>query len=184
MPEDLGITEVRIVDVQHRIVGVLRPGPTVVVAVREILDLLAVSVTGVNGDHRRLRAIAESGRILMVDHATAAERHDSVFFGNRQRQMFPVRQVATDGMSPTHVPPRIARGIVLVEEVVFAVVEDQSVGVVHPVDFGREMCLRTKRFVQVIGGPSVLGKLVLEAEVFDERVVGTNGSAAAQQTKQ
>ena len=39
-----------------------------------------------------------------------------------------MQQVAADGVAPAHVAPRLADGIVLVEEVILAVVEDEPVG--------------------------------------------------------
>ena len=41
-------------------------------------------------------------------------------------------------MAPTHVAPAVAERVVLVEEVVFAVEEDQAVGVVGPVRCGEK----------------------------------------------
>jgi hypothetical protein len=61
--------------------------------------------------------------------------------------MFPVEQVAADGVPPAHVPPFIAFGVVLVEEVILAIEEDQPVRVVHEVLRGCEVKTRAKRLV-------------------------------------
>ena len=46
---------------------------------------------------------------------------------------------------PTHVPPFVTGGIVLVEQVILALVEDHAIGVVHPVLLRREVILRPER---------------------------------------
>lgn len=78
----------------------------------------------------------------MVDHAAPAEGHNPVLFSNRQRQVFPVDQVCAYSMPPAHVTPRVAGRVVLIEKVVLAVVINEPVRVVHPVDFRAEVKLR------------------------------------------
>lgn len=55
-------------------------------------------------------------------------------------------EVLADGMSPVHVLPLALVGVVLVEEVVFAVVENKAVRVVDPAPAGREVELRAVLF--------------------------------------
>src|SRR5689334_18117239 len=53
-------------------------------------------------------------------------------------------------VAPAHVPPHASVRVVLVEQVVFASIEDRTVGVVHEVGGWCEVILRTPRLV-VIG---------------------------------
>src|SRR5438874_12387048 len=50
-------------------------------------------------------------------------------------------------MAPTHVSPGISKRIVLKEQVVFAVVEDQPIGVVRPITLRRKVNLRAVRLI-------------------------------------
>lgn len=74
-------------------------------------------------------------------------------------------------MSPRHVTPLVALGVILVEEVVGAVGEDQSVGVVDPVLGGGIVYLRAVELVSARrqNRRALLGLLLLG--VVDERVV-------------
>jgi len=58
----------------------------------------------------------------------------------------PVYEIAARGVTPVHVAPIAAVGIVLKEEVVFTVVESQTVRVVIPAAPGREVQLRPQGF--------------------------------------
>ena len=49
-------------------------------------------------------------------------------------QVLPVQQVAADGVAPVHGAPHRLIGVILVEQVVFAFVIREAVGVVHPAD--------------------------------------------------
>ena len=53
-----------------------------------------------------------------------------------------MEQIGTNGMPPTHVPPGIAEGIVLIKEMVFALVIDKAIGIICPIVRRREMILR------------------------------------------
>src|SRR5262249_9417709 len=59
-----------------------------------------------------------------------------------------MNQVAADCVAPAHVAPPLARGVVLVEEVILAIVEDHSIRVVHPILRGREVKLWTEWLVE------------------------------------
>ena len=98
----------------------------------------------------------------MVDDAASTEGHDSVLLGNREREMLPVNEIATDRMSPAHVPPSIARRIVLIEEMILASMIDQAVGVVHPIDFWTEVELRSKRLIHVALRSAIFCKAIFE----------------------
>ena len=59
----------------------------------------------------------------------------------RDGLLFPMNEVRTDGMAPVHVAPFPAVGIVLIEEVVLAIVIDETVGVIDPAALCAEMKL-------------------------------------------
>ena len=56
-----------------------------------------------------------------------------------------MNQVTADRMAPTHMAPFVAKGIVLMEQMVFSLMVDHPVRIVHPVSLWREMKLRTER---------------------------------------
>ena len=89
----------------------------------------------------------KSAGVVVVDDRAAGVNHEAVFFGQRHIKVFPAQQVRTDSVPPTHVPPQIAKRIVLIEKVPFAIVIDQAVGVVCPIDFRSEVELRPVGFV-------------------------------------
>jgi hypothetical protein len=60
-----------------------------------------------------------------------------------------VQKIFADSMSPAHVTPLVTEGVVLKKEVVFAVEEDETVGIIGPVFAGREVHLRTEGLIVV-----------------------------------
>ena len=121
-----------------------------VVAVGQVLRLPAAPVPGVDGDEARAvvsLGLAEPARVVPVDDGTAGEDHHAVLFGQGDGQVLPVQHVGADGMAPAHVPPGLAERVVLVEQVVLALVEDESVRVVHEVAGRREVEPRAQRLV-------------------------------------
>ena len=99
------------------------------------------------GSVARAGRFAQSAGVVPIHDGAARKDHLTVLFGQRNRQMLPVDQVAADGVSPAHMAPFIAEGIVLIEQVILALVEDHPVRVVHEILFGREVELRPPRFV-------------------------------------
>ena len=61
--------------------------------------------------------------------------------------MFPVDEIIADRVAPTHVTPFVAEGIVLIEQVVFAVVINHAIRVVHPISFRCKMESGAKWFL-------------------------------------
>ena len=150
VPERLRIAEVLQAQIEHRVLGVLRPRPAAVVAVGEVLRLLAVSVSRVDGDEARAvgpRCRAKPARVVPVDDDAAREDHHPVGFVQGDRQVLPVQQVGADGVAPAHMAPLLAQRVVLVEQVVLALVEDEPVRVVHEVARWREVELRPQWLV-------------------------------------
>ena len=61
-------------------------------------------------------------------------------------------EVTTDGVAPVHVAPFPSVRVVLVEEVIFTIVIDESVGVIDPAALGAEMKLWAERLlIELIG---------------------------------
>ena len=58
-----------------------------------------------------------------------------------------MNEVSADSMAPTHMTPFVAKGIVLVEQMVFTILIDHPVWIVHPVPLWREMKLGTERLL-------------------------------------
>ena len=143
MPKHFRISKVLFSDVEHRIAGIFCPRAAFVIAECQVLVLqrLFRVVSGVNGDQRWLAVLAKATGVVPIHHGAAREYHDAIGLGQGKRQMFPVNHVRADRVCPAHVSPLVAEGIILVEEVIFAVVEDHAVWVVHPVAFRREMIL-------------------------------------------
>src|SRR6267142_6872292 len=61
--------------------------------------------------------------------------------------MAPMHHVRADRVAPAHVSPRISLRVVLVEEMVFALVINEPVGIVHEVLGRGEMKLWPPRFI-------------------------------------
>ncbi len=139
VPGDLRVTEVGGVSVQYRIAGVLGPGLSVIEAVGQGLRLQAAVGRGVlvgageDRDQRWVLFRTETGRVVLVHNDAAGEDVLLCIGGDRQRLLLPVNKVLRCGVAPGHVPPGVTGGVVLVVHVVDALVEDEPVGVVHPV---------------------------------------------------
>ena len=80
---------------------------------------------------------------MPVHDSAAREDHDVVLLAASNGQTSPVHQVPADRVSPTHMSPFVCERVVLIEQMIFALVIDRAVGVVHPVLGGSEMKLRT-----------------------------------------
>ena len=57
-----------------------------------------------------------------------------------------MHEVAADRVAPTHVPPLVAKRIVLVEKMILALEVHRPIGVVAPIPLRAEMELGSKRF--------------------------------------
>ncbi len=93
---------------------------------------------------------AEPASIRLIDDDAASEDGNVVFFRQSYGQFLPVQKVCADCVAPAHVTPGIAKGIVLIEEMVFAFEEDEAVGVVGPVSARGEVKLRAQGLI--VGG--------------------------------
>lgn len=79
-------------------------------------------------------------------------------------KLLPVHEVLAHGVAPGHVLPVTLIGVVLIEEVIFAVVVHQAVGVVDPSAAGGEMHLRA---VGLVVYRSLVGNFRLECDEVD-----------------
>jgi hypothetical protein len=164
-PAQLGIADVLQARVgQHRIAGMRHPGAATVQADGQAL-VLAVDAAGLlgghvvvgEGGHQRLAARRpQAGAVAVVHHRAAGEHHADVVRRQGDGLVLPAQQVGAGGMAPVHRAPHTAVRVVLVEQVVHALVEDQTVGVVHPVGGGREVVGRPP--LGRVGGGGVGGQ--------------------------
>ena len=132
VPEDFRVAEV-LQSVERRQDGVLFVfgiGAAVVVAVGHALYLsVLVAGRGVESNHG---VLAVAGAVVLVDNGATRENVSQCVAGDSRIKVFPVDEVAADGVSPVHVAPLRSVGVVLEIQVIFAVFIDQTVGVVHP----------------------------------------------------
>ena len=143
VPEDLGVAEVPGPDVEHGVPPVLAPRPAGVHAHREVLRLAVVAVPGVDRDEAGGRVgAAEPARVPPVVDGAAGEGHDAVLLPQGEGEVAPAQHVGARRVPPAHVPPDVALGVVLVEEVVLAAEVHEPVRVVHEVARRREVVER------------------------------------------
>ena len=96
------------------------------------------------GVEQQNRILAETGNVVVVAVCAAGE-HRTGFIGEENvAEFFPVNEVFGNGVSPGHVAPVDAVRIVLIEHMILAVHEDQTVRVVVPADAGGEVRRRTE----------------------------------------
>ena len=133
VPEHLRVAEVALSRSQYRVALVLAEGLSAVGAVRKALHL------GV-APRRRLgrrvegnyRAAAETGGVVLVDHGRTAEHRAPCVGRNGIAFIRPVYKICRSRVSPVHVAPRRAVGVVLEIQVPHAVLVEHPVRVVHP----------------------------------------------------
>ena len=132
IPEHLRIAEIPqpIKRRKHRIILIFRESTPVVGAVGHTLDLpVTITSRGIEGDQGIL---AITGAIQVVDHRAAREDMPQRITGDRRRQRLPTDQVTADRMTPVHIAPHRPVGIILEIEMIFPILIDQAVGVIHP----------------------------------------------------
>ena len=143
VPKDVGIAKIGRANVEHRVAGILLPGPAVVGAPAEILRLAGADPFGGIGVERNHRARPKPGAVRVIDHRRARKDHTLLIFFQGNRQLFPSGQIAADRVAPVHVAPVFAVGVVLVEQVPFARVADQPVGIAQPIGGSGVVILRS-----------------------------------------
>lgn len=106
---------------------------SVVLAVSHALHLhLLAVVYGVRCVERHDSVLAEASRVASVYDGAAREDMSHRVASDSGVEMLPVDEVAAYGVSPVHVAPLRAVGVVLEVEVILAVLVCQTVRVVHP----------------------------------------------------
>src|SRR5262249_486249 len=103
-------------------------------------DALASSGARERRDQGRPACHAKARRVLAVDDRAAGECPVSIGARtDRLADLFPMHQVAAHRVAPVHVSPIPTTGIVLKEEMIFAILVYQPVGVVQPPASGGKM---------------------------------------------
>ena len=120
----------------HRIAGILLPRSHAIVAYGDALHF---------GPHARI----DDGGHAVMNHA-AARIHAILVVAagircERYGQMLPVYEILAHSVAPRLVRRFSAIRIVLEEHVVFALIEDRTIGIVDPVGRRRQVIHRTKR---------------------------------------
>lgn len=126
----------------------------------------------------------ETGGVVVVNDGAAGEGPVAVLVRvDGDGVLCPVEEVFGGGVSPVHVAPVPAVGVVLVKEVPFALVIDKAVGVVEPAAVRSEVESRAGGFVvHVVVVGAVVGELDLfEGVVFGFDVVGVEGEGLAEE---
>ena len=140
VPDDFRVTEVALRGSQDGISRILLEGFSVVKAIGHALHL-AVACRCIEGNDG---TGTEPGRIILVDNTRATENCSQRIGRNGISVMLPSDEVRTGGMSPMHVPPHGAVGIMLVEQMVDPVFVEHSVRIIHPTVSRAEMIHRTE----------------------------------------
>lgn len=126
---------------------VFDPGDSAVLAIRHGL-LLTAACDGIEGNQTASRVIEEPTGIVFVHNCTSRP-HGAVTVGLQcNRLSFPVNQIGTGDVSLIlDIPGKFSIGVILIKDVVFALIIDQSVGIVQPILFGRDVILRAVLFL-------------------------------------
>src|ERR1700751_2602925 len=131
VPRDAWVAEICQLKVEYGVSAVPCPCAPIISAVGDILRLARtvwrVAGPRVNRHHAHSFGITKPAGIVFVYDNAASKGHYAILFGDSDGKFFPVEHVRTYGVAPTHVAPLIAERIVLVEEMVFAMEEDESV---------------------------------------------------------
>lgn len=127
VPEHLGVSGLAL-EGDHRIARIDVKRSTVIGARGKALNL-ACGCRCVESHHG---VFAKPGCVFLVDHAAAAEHcPESVGFDGLGL-VLPVQEIGAHRVSPGHILPFGAVGVVLVVEMPFPVFVEHTVGVVHP----------------------------------------------------
>src|SRR5688572_32066913 len=92
--------------------------------------------------------VTKTTGIVPVNNCTTGEDHSMLIGIEGNGKMLPVDQVGADRMAPVHRPPDSIVRVMLVEQVIFIGVENESVWVIHPFFDRSEMILGAVGFVE------------------------------------
>ena len=144
VPEEVGVAEVGYCLGDDRVSLVLGEGLSVVGAICQCLALPHQFGRCV---HRHHGSFSKARGTLMVDDGRAGEDCSYHIGLQRHRLVLPMDKVGGGGVSPTHVLPQRAIGVVLVVEMPNAIAVEHAVGVVHPTVEGRMVVLGAIRVI-------------------------------------
>src|ERR1700723_3379852 len=93
-----------------------------------------------------LHAGIDEGRHAIHDDRRAAETALTVgaAWSGRERLMAPMHHVGADRMAPVHVSPDSSARVELVEEVIFPLPPEGTVGIIHPVVWRKQVVFRSQ----------------------------------------
>ena len=157
-PKYFRIAKIGHMQVENRILAILRPSSATIVAKSEILRLKGRAraarrrVPCVYSHHASLSAGTEAASVSAVDYRASGEDHDAVLFRQGDRQLFPMEQIGADCVAPTHMSPFVAERVELKEQMIFAVEVHYAIRIVRPMLTRREMKLWPVRLVIVRNG--------------------------------
>ncbi len=118
---------------EHGIIFVVGESPAMIVRVGQSFSD-ACSEVGEHGDDGRLATGLETSRVLMIDHRTTGKALPLRLNERAQsnRQLLPVNQILTDGMTPELVSVAESRRAILVVEMPLTFIVNEAVDVVVP----------------------------------------------------
>ena len=141
VPDYFGIAEIANARVgDYGVALVFGPGTASVVAVRDglVLKVVATSffarhqVVGKHGNHRRLAIDTKSTGVFPVDDGAARKNVAEGVGIQSNGQIAPIHQILAHCVRPVHGTPYFILGVMLIKQVVFSLVIDHAIGVVHP----------------------------------------------------
>ena len=151
MPHDFGITKVADAGIlEYWISFILLPSDTIIEAVCNPLGLKIIAtlichcliMVGENGNEGNLPFWCESGCVVNIHYSTSGKDCSKAVWIQCNALMFPRYHIHAGGMAPVHRSPNRSIGIVLIEKMVYPIVVNHAIGVVHPsltrceMDFG------------------------------------------------
>ena len=102
---------------------------------------MTITALGIDSDDG---TCTETCRIMVIYHRRSAKNSTQRIGCYGYRTMFPVDKVFADSMSPTQISPFGTVWVVLIEQMIFSIFVNHSIGVVHPSVKRRKMIRRTK----------------------------------------
>ena len=112
---------------------------TAIGAISHTLRLgILLAIGGIKGDNRILTI---TSRTLLIYYRTTRENMPHRVAVNRRFYLFPINKIMTYSMSPMHISPHRAIGVILITEVIDTIFIKHTNRVVHP-SIGRTMMIR------------------------------------------
>src|SRR5690606_39171293 len=109
-----------------------------------IAELYGLTPTGagIKSNQRVDALFPESRRVVWIIYSRTGECRISFVNGIKGfTDLSPVQQVRAHCVSPVHVTPIPTIGVVLIEQMIFTIIIDQSIWIIDPAAHGRKMYL-------------------------------------------